>query len=108
MKSNERASEVEATAARYRNFATLEARERSPRHEEFALGVGGDPEILELLLEEDLPLVLGPEPSAPLRGLFLSHRSPPSRVYSTPIGRVSGGTQMLTDFRGGSETGAVA
>jgi hypothetical protein len=40
-------------AERYRRFAEREARGRSPLYERFALGVAGDPELLELL--ESLP-----------------------------------------------------
>jgi hypothetical protein len=40
-------------AERYRRFAELEARGRSPLYERFALGVAGDRELLELL--EQLP-----------------------------------------------------
>ena len=40
-------------AERYRHFAEREARGRSPLYERFALGVAGDPELLELL--ESLP-----------------------------------------------------
>lgn len=43
------AEPTRSTAENYRRFAELQARGRSPRYEEFAAGIAGDPEVLALI-----------------------------------------------------------